>query len=290
MKLWGGRFKQKPNQLAWEFNASINVDRRLAAQDVQGSLAWARSLRRAGTITKKEQAQIVEGLNKILVEFEKGQFTFEPTDEDIHTAVERRLHEMIGETAGKLHTGRSRNDQVATDFRLWLMAHIQYLDDALKDLQHIFIDRAEQDIEQVIPGYTHLQRAMPILLSHWWLSFLWPLQRDRQRLNELYARTAVLPLGSAALTGTSVPIDRDRLCEELGFLQPSPNSIDAVSNRDFAAEFLFIASLIGIHLSKLAESIVLFTSQEFKFFEDVLVGHRIQKNSPRKESFAISKK
>ncbi len=267
MPLWHGRFKNQPDALMWELNASIDFDQRLAEQDVRGSIAWAAALESAGVLTAVEQSEISEGLQAILVEFQTGEFAFEPGDEDIHTAVERRLGEMIGPLAGKLHTGRSRNDQVATDFRLWLLDHIPQLDAVLKGLQTVLIERAEADFEVIMPGYTHLQRAQPILLSHWWLSHFWPLQRDRERLAELKSRVAILPLGCGALTGVPFEIDRTALTESLGFDSPAPNSLDAVSDRDFAAEFLFVAAMIGTHLSKLAENIVLFTSAEFGFFE-----------------------
>jgi argininosuccinate lyase len=189
------------------------------------------------------------------------------SDEDIHTAVERRLEEIIGPLAGKLHTGRSRNDQVATDFRLWLMEGLPDLKNALQQLQKALLERAEAELEILVPAYTHLQRAQPILLGHWWLSFFWPLQRDQDRFAQLHQRTAVLPLGSGALAGTPYRVDRAALAHELGFLEPSPNSLDAVSDRDFAAEFLFCAALTGVHLSKLAEAVTLFSSVEFSFIE-----------------------
>jgi argininosuccinate lyase len=265
--LWHGRFDQDPDAQMWALNASIGFDIRLAEQDVRGSLAWAAALEAAAVLTAEEFAQIVGGLQAILVEFQTGEFTVKPGDEDIHTAVERRLGELIGPLAGKLHTGRSRNDQVATDFRLWLLDHLPQLDAALTEMQSALIARAEADLEVIMPGYTHLQRAQPILLSHWWLSHFWPLQRDRERLSEMKTRVAVLPLGCGALAGVPFEIDRIALAESLGFDIPAPNSLDAVSERDFAAEFLFVAALIGTHLSKLAENIVLFTSAEFGFLE-----------------------
>ena len=267
MTLWGGRFGEKIDPNAWDLNASIHFDQRLADQDVRGSLVWATGLYNAGVLTENEWAQISQGLRAIQAEFASGSFLIVEHDEDIHTAVERRLGELIGPLAGKLHTGRSRNDQVATDFRLWLLDHIPLLDAALAELQAALLWRAEHDLDVFMPGYTHTQRAQPILLSHWWLSHFWPLQRDRQRLEELQQRTASLPLGSAALAGTSFPIDRDALAQELGFIGPALNSLDAVSDRDFAAEFLFCAALIGVHLSRLAEAMILFSSAEFGFFE-----------------------
>jgi argininosuccinate lyase len=267
MPLWHGRFEKNPDALMWELNASIAFDQRMAEQDVRGSLAWALALESAGVLMVAEQSEISEGLQAILAEFQAGEFSFEPGDEDIHTAVERRLSELIGPLAGKLHTGRSRNDQVATDFRLWLLDHIPQLDTVIKGMQSVLIERAESDIDVIMPGYTHLQRAQPILLSHWWLSHFWPLQRDRERLAELKTRVASLPLGCGALAGVPFAIDRVALAKTLGFDSPAPNSLDAVSDRDFAAEFLFVTALIGTHLSKLAENFVLFTSAEYGFFE-----------------------
>jgi len=265
--LWGGRFAQKLDAAAWDLNSSLSVDQRMAIQDVDGSLAWADALHKAKILLDDEHAQIALGLAIVKEEFTSGKFSFAPSDEDIHTAVERRLTELIGATAGKLHTGRSRNDQVATDFRLWMLQTIPALDAALKDLQSALIQQSESAGETLMPGYTHLQRAQPILLAHWWLSHFWPLQRDRERLADLIKRVSVLPLGSGALAGTPVPVDRVELAESLGFANVSQNSMDAVSDRDFAAEFLFCATMIGIHLSKLSEQIVLYTSAEFGFFE-----------------------
>jgi len=267
MTLWGGRFSTKLNDQAWDLNSSLAVDRRLAIQDVDGSLAWADALHKANILLDKEYASVSLGLATVKEEFAVGRFSFAPSDEDIHTAVERRLTELIGSVAGKLHTGRSRNDQVATDFRLWMLGAIPALDTALKDLQSAFVEQAELAGETPMPGYTHLQRAQPILLSHWWLSHYHPLQRDRERLIDLTARVSVMPLGSSALAGTPIPVDRVALAESLGFAAASPNSLDAVSDRDFAAEYLFCATMIGIHLSKLAEQIILYATAEFGFFE-----------------------
>jgi argininosuccinate lyase len=267
MTIWGGRFSAKLNDHAWDLNSSLLVDKRMAIQDVEGSRAWANALQCAGILTKKEHTSISNGLVAIKEEFASGRFSFVPSDEDIHTAVERRLTELIGDTGGKLHTGRSRNDQVATDFRLWMLQNIPVLDGAVKDLQSAMVAQAEKASETILPGYTHLQRAQPVLLAHWWLSHYWPLQRDRARLRDLTARVSVLPLGSGALAGAPFDIDRIQLANTLGFADVSQNSMDAVSDRDFAAEYSFCATMIGIHLSKLAEQMVLFTSAEFGFFE-----------------------
>ncbi len=292
MTLWHGRFDTDPNAEMFALNASLPFDQRLAEQDVRGSLAWAAALRDAGLLAPEEHARLADGLQAILDEFQSGRFVFAPEDEDIHTAVERRLGELIGPLAGKLHTGRSRNDQVATDFRLWLLEEaLPNLDAALRGLPAALITRAEEALpplqpsphwgegaaagrgwgeggrgEVVMPGYTHLQRAQPVLLSHWWLSHFWPLQRDRERLTDLRPRVAVLPLGCGALAGAPFPVNRVALAEALGFDFPAPNSLDAVSDRDFAAEFLFAAALIGVHLSKLAEQVILYSSAEFGFF------------------------
>ena len=265
MKLWSGRSSGSVNSAVAALNDSLPFDQRLAKQDVRGSIAWARALAKASVLTQAEADEIVRGLETISGEFERGEFAFAESDEDIHTAVERRLTELIGPVAGKLHTGRSRNDQVATDFRLWVMEAIQWMDAEVRDLQATLIARAEQDMGVILPGYTHTQRAQPILLSHWWLAHLWALQRDRARLHDLNSRTAVSPLGSGALAGTAFPIDRDALSTSLGFASAAPNSLDAVSDRDFAAEFLFCASLLGLHLSRLAESLILYSTSEFAF-------------------------
>jgi argininosuccinate lyase len=267
MTLWGGRFTQKMDSAAWNLNLSLPVDRRLASQDLEGSLVWAAALHQAGILSDEEYKDTSAGLKIIQDEFDSQMFSYQPGDEDIHSAVERRLTELIGPAAGRLHTGRSRNDQVATDFRLWVLQTIPAIDTAIAGLQAVLITRAEAAQEMLMPGYTHLQRAQPVLLAHWWLAHFWPLQRDRERLAQITGRTAILPLGSGALAGTSVPVDRNAMANALGFSAPSPNSIDAVSDRDFAAEFLFCATLCGIHLSRLAEVIVLFTSAEFGFFE-----------------------
>jgi argininosuccinate lyase len=266
MTLWGGRFTQKLDPSAEVFNRSLSFDQRLAREDVAGSSAWAGALGRAGILTREETKQIQTGLKTIAAEIESGQFVLSGTDEDIHTAVERHLGELIGPVAGKLHTGRSRNDQVATDLRMWLMNTLPKLDAAMAGLQASLLNRALSDLAVLMPGYTHLQRAQPVLLSHWWLSHFWPLQRDRERFAQLRMRTAVLPLGSGALSGTPYPIDRSALAKALGFTSVSPNSIDAVSDRDFAAEFLFDATMTAVHLSRLSEDMVLFTSSEFGFF------------------------
>lgn len=265
MSLWGGRFQGKSDADAWKLNASIEFDQRLAIQDVTGSIAWAQQLHQIGILSTSEYQEIHNGLIQILNEFEQSSFNFLPGDEDIHSAVERRLYEIIGSTAGKLHTGRSRNDQVSTDFRLWLLEAIPTLITAIRQIQTQLVKRAEQDIQIVMPSYTHLQRAQPVLLSHWWLSFFWPLERDIERLTFTLRECGIMPLGSGAAAGTSFAVNRNELANQLGFTGISQNSMDAVSDRDFAAQFLFDAAMCGIHLSKLAEQVVLFSTTEFGF-------------------------
>ncbi len=266
-QLWTGRIEGAMDEGAAALNASLAFDMRLALQDLRGSIVWAHALAKIGILTTDEANQIGRGLDKIGKEIAGGIFALAATDEDIHTTVERRLGELIGEAAGKLHTGRSRNDQVTTDFRLWLMEADDRLHHAIRRLQESLVNRSEQDFGIAMPGYTHTQRAQPVLLSHWWLSHFWALDRDAGRLSQLRARTAVCPLGSGALAGTAFPVDREAIARELGFARPSDNSIDAVSDRDFAAEFLFFTALLGVHLSRLADALILFSTSEFGFVE-----------------------
>lgn len=266
MTLWGGRFQSKMDPAAWDLNTSLPFDQRLAIEDVQGSIAWSDQLAQIGVLSAEDHIAIQTGLQKIHNEFQNQTFIFSETDEDIHSAVERRLYELAGTPAGKLHTGRSRNDQVATDFRLWILNHLPALQQAIRNFQQCLVSRAEKDIEIYMPAYTHLQRAQPILLSHWWLSHFWPLQRDRQRLDFVRSQAAVLPLGSGAVAGSGFPVDRNALARALGFDRACENSIDGVSDRDFVAEFLFSMALSATHLSKLAEQVILFSTAEFGFF------------------------
>lgn len=264
-KLWGGRFAKGTDALVHEFNASLRFDQRLAAQDVAGSQAWARGLVGAGVLTQAEADTIIAGLAHVGEELANGRFLFHPADEDIHTAVERRLTELVGPVGGKLHTGRSRNDQVATDFRLWLLDACDQVAAMLTDLQQALIDSATANLNLPMPGYTHLQHAQPVTWGHWVLSHFWPLVRDQERLAQVRQRTAILPLGSGALAGTAFPIDRQALADELGFVAISQNSLDGVSDRDFATDFLYAATMIGLHLSRVSEQLVLFSSSEFGF-------------------------
>ena len=264
-KLWGGRFSGETDPLMEAFNASIDFDRRLWAADIRGSQAYARALADAGLLTADEADQIVKGLEQVANEWRNGVFVLVEGDEDIHTANERRLTELIGPVAGKLHTGRSRNDQVATDLRLWLREEIDGLRGHLRELIEVTVERAEREIDLLMPGYTHLQPAQPIRWSHWLLSHAWAWRRDAQRLDELAARVNVMPLGSGALAGNPFPIDRRRLAVDLGFAGVTHNSLDGVSDRDFVAEFLFWSTMTMLHLSRLAEDLIIYSSNEFHF-------------------------
>eukprot|EP00038_Savillea_parva_P008263 m.175798 g.175798 ORF g.175798 m.175798 type:complete len:470 (+) comp14054_c0_seq1:2280-3689(+) len=266
-KLWGGRFSGKTDPIMEQFNASIAYDKRMWKEDIAGSVAYVKGLAKISIVTEAERDAIIEGLGKVAEEWRAGIFEIKPGDEDIHTANERRLTELIGEPAGKLHTGRSRNDQVATDMRLWLMAEIDTLRAKLAELIHVNVQRAEADIDAVFPGYTHLQRAQPIRWSQWIMSHTWPLIRDFERLGEIKARTSEMPLGSGALAGHPFGIDRVALAADLGFDRPSPNSLDATAGRDFVAEFLMWASLTTVHLSKWAEDLSMYASKEFGFVQ-----------------------
>ncbi len=265
MTLWGGRFSEAADDSLRALNDSLRFDIRMVREDIRGSQQYAKALARAGVISDDECAHIRGGLDVIRQEFENNSFQFAPEDEDIHTAVERRLIELVGAVGGKLHTGRSRNDQVATDFRLWCLRAADEMDDLLHALQVALIGQAEEHIETLMPGYTHLQPAQPITAAHWLMSFFWMVRRDRQRLLQARERTAFSPLGSGALAGTPFPIDRADLADALGFHSHSQNSLDAVSDRDFVAELLFVLALIGTHLSRLGEDIILYSNPSFGF-------------------------
>jgi len=262
-KLWGGRFAGKTDPGFAEFNNSFRFDRRLFAADVTASIAYCEALEGAGVLTAEEGNQIRGALKEIL---EKSSVS-DSSAEDVHSFVEGRLIELTGDLGRKLHTGRSRNDQVATDFRLWLREAIDDLNAIVRDFQTALVDFAESNRDAVIPGYTHLQRAQPVLLAHWCLAYFEMLARDRERLGEARARVNVMPLGSAALAGTSFAIDREALARSLGFAAVSRNSLDAVSDRDFCVEFLSACSLIMVHLSRLAEDIILYATTEFGILE-----------------------
>ena len=266
-KMWGGRFSAQMDELMERFNASFGFDRRLYAADVRGSIAYAAALAKADLISEAEAGQLITGLQQVNQEFEDGVFVPQPGDEDIHTAVERRLGELVGAVAGKLHTGRSRNDQAATDVRLYLLQKVDLLYALVRDLQQAVLDKAKSHLHVVMPGYTHLQQAQPVLFSHWLLSFFWMLQRDRERLQQLRSRVSILPLGSGALAGHSLGIDRAFLARELGFERLSENSLEAVGDRDHLLEFLAWAAILQTHLSRLAEDLIIWSTHEFSFVE-----------------------
>jgi len=267
MKLWGGRFKGKTDPGFAEFNNSFSFDRRLFAVDVVGSIAYCRALEAAGVLAANEAREICDALDAILKKGEDPDYFNDCSAEDVHSFVEARLIEATGDLGRRLHTGRSRNDQVATDFRLWMRIVIDDLDETVSDTQSSLLDFAEANREVVIPGYTHLQRAQPVLLAHWCLAYFEMLARDRERFADVRRRVNILPLGSAALAGTSLPIDREALAQSLGFDAVSRNSLDAVSDRDFCVEFLSACSLVMVHLSRLAEDIILYATTEFGFLE-----------------------
>lgn len=265
MSLWGGRFSQASDEDLRALNDSIEFDHVLYAEDIEGSIVYARALADAGVITSAEADDIIAGLRQVMQEFDTDSFEFAEDDEDIHTAVERRLTEFVGDLGGKLHTGRSRNDQVATDFRLWSMRSADNLGGELRQLQLALITVAENHCETVLPGYTHLQPAQPISVAHWLMSFFWMLERDQHRLRAARERMAECPLGSGALAGNPFPIDRQQIAADLGFERPSENSLDAVSDRDFVADLLYSVSLCAIHLSRLAEDILIYSNPAFGF-------------------------
>ncbi len=267
MKLWGGRFNKPTDQLVDEFTASIHFDHHLAQVDIQGSIVHAKMLKQCDVLSEQEQQQIEAGLTTILQRIEQGQVEFRVSDEDIHMNVERLLHEEIGALAGKLHTGRSRNDQVATDLHLYLREQVNALIEKLNKVQQALFDQAEQHVDTILPGYTHLQRAQPVRLAHHLLAYFWMLQRDVERLQDSLKRINSCPLGAGALAGAGFEFDRAWVAQQLGFDTVYENSLDAVSDRDFVVEFLSHASLIMMHLSRLSEELVLWASKEFSFIE-----------------------
>ncbi|MGE0667360.1 MAG: argininosuccinate lyase [Sphingomonadales bacterium] len=264
-KLWGGRFAGGPAAIMERINASISFDRKLHAQDIAASKAHCAMLAATGIISDADAAAILQGLDQIRGEIEAGDFAIDPALEDIHMHVESRLARIIGDAAGRLHTARSRNDQVATDFRLWVRDAIDNLDGDLADLQRALLARAEEHAATLMPGFTHLQVAQPVTFGHHLMAYVEMIGRDRGRLAGARARLNENPLGSAALAGTSFPIDRHMTAKALGFDRPTANSLDAVSDRDFALEFLSAASICAVHLSRLAEELVVWSSAQFRF-------------------------
>lgn len=263
--MWGGRFEAGPSALMEAINASIDVDRRLVFHDITASLAHCKMLIRQGIIGEDDGGAIVEGLEAVRAEAEAGRLAFDRALEDVHMNVEARLAALIGDAAGRLHTARSRNDQVATDFRLWLRDALDDLDAGIARLQAVLIDRAEDHAATIMPGFTHLQTAQPVTLGHHLLAYVEMLGRDRGRFADARRRLNECPLGAAALAGTSFPIDRRMTAHALGFDRPCANSLDAVSDRDFAVEFLAAAALAAVHLSRLAEELVIWSAEPFGF-------------------------
>mgnify|MGYP001317341368 FL=1 len=266
-KIWGGRFSSSSNKLMEEFNSSILFDKKLYKQDIEASIVHAEMLCKQKIISEKDFKLIKTGLNKIKTEISNNNFTFSIKLEDIHMNIENRLVDLIGDAGKKLHTGRSRNDQVATDIKLWLRDNIDQIEINLKLLQKTLIDKSELYYDMLMPGYTHLQVAQPVTFGHHLLAYVEMLGRDRGRLTDCRKRLNELPLGSAALAGTSYPIDRDFVSKKLGFDKPTKNSMDGVSDRDFAVEFMSATSLIAIHLSRLAEELVIWSSDRFNFIK-----------------------
>ena len=267
MRLWGGRFEGSSAEAFERLNESLSVDRRLWREDIDGSRAHARMLGACGIVPAEDAAAMLSGLDQIAAEMASGAFVFVPGDEDIHTAVERRLTEIAGDAGRRLHTARSRNDQAATDTLLWIRRHCQAQAAALRELAGVLIARADEHIDTILPGYTHLQRAQPVRLAHHLLAYVWMLGRDRTRLAAAITATEECPLGSGALSGVGFPVDRAMVAEELGFARPSPNSLDAVASRDAMADYLAFAAQLGVHLSRLGAELVMWSSEEFGFVE-----------------------
>ncbi|MEJ2107623.1 MAG: argininosuccinate lyase [Acidiferrobacteraceae bacterium] len=266
-KPWGGRFDAPTDSLVEEFTASIGFDKRLYRYDIRGSIAHATMLAAVGVLTAKERGAIVEGLQQIEREIESGQFAWSVELEDVHMNIEARLIDRVGDVGKKLHTGRSRNDQVATDIRLFLREAIDEIVVAIQSLQSVLVDLAEREVDTLMPGYTHLQPAQPVSFGHHMLAWFEMLQRDAERMHDCRRRVNIMPLGSAALAGTTYPLDRALTAKELGFDVPAANSLDAVSDRDFAIEFVSAAALIMMHLSRFSEELILWSSAQFGFVD-----------------------
>jgi len=264
-KPWGGRFERSVDAFTEEFGASLPVDKRMADQDIRGSIAHARMLAEQGIIPAKDAETIVEGLSQVYREIADGSFVFDIADEDIHMAVERRLIDIVGPVGGKLHTARSRNDQVALDTRLYAKEAALRLAEALNALRSALIVRAEEHMGVIMPGYTHLQKAQPVLFSHHALAYAWMLSRDLTRVRHAYEAADVLPLGSAALAGTTFPLDRQAVADTLGFSAVSANSMDSVSDRDFLLDITYACAVTQVHLSRLCEELILWSTEEFGF-------------------------
>ncbi|WP_028845395.1 argininosuccinate lyase [Thermodesulfovibrio thiophilus] len=266
-KPWGGRFKDKTAKILEEFSESVSFDRRLWKEDIEGSIAHAKMLHKQGIIDDKELNQLIEGLQEISKEIEEGRFVFRTELEDVHMNIERALIDKIGATGAKLHTARSRNDQVATDLRLYLRKEVSEIVELIHALQKTLISLAEKNIDTLMPGYTHMQKAQPVLLGHHLLAYAWMLKRDLERFKESLKRINQCPLGACAIAGSSLPIDREFTARELGFEGVIPNSMDAVSDRDFVLDVLYAGSVVMMHLSRLCEELIIWSTDEFKFIE-----------------------
>ncbi len=266
-KLWGARFDKKSDSLADLFTFSISYDYRLAKYDCIGSIAHALMLGKQGIISKSDASKIATGLRKILVQINSGKFKYDPKAEDIHTDIQNRLKALIGAPADRLHTGRSRNDQVVLDVKLYILDHILHLAVAIEDLQNAILDFAKKNNDVIIPGYTHLQQAQVVLLAHHMLAYIEMLERDKSRLEDCFNRTNVMPLGACALSGTSLKTDRAYVAELLGFAQVARNSMDVVSDRDFLVELISTCSITAMHLSRISEDLILWATKEFNFID-----------------------
>ena len=267
MPMWEGRFSKKLDERTNDFNSSIKFDHRMYKQDIKGSIAHSKMLSKQGIIKEEEAKSIIEGLNKILEDLENGKLEFDPNSEDIHMFIEEELTKRIGDNGKKLHTARSRNDQVVLDIRMYLKEEVEELKEKLKELIHTFIKKAEENMNTIMPGYTHMQRAQPVTFAHHLIAYVQMFLRDLERLNETYKRIDVCPIGSCALAGTTYMIDREFEAKELGFSKITDNSLDGVSDRDFIIELLSDISIIMMHLSRISEEIILWCSWEFKFIE-----------------------
>ncbi len=266
-KMWGGRFSEVPSKFVEEFGAVINVETRLCPYDIQGSLAHVTMLGETGILNAEDVKAIQDGLKVVAKEIEDGKFTFKAEDEDIHMAIEKRLIELIGPAGGRLHTGRSRNDQCCVDSYLYFRDAAKQCQELILEIQKAIFKQAEENFGKIMPGFTHLQTAQPVLVSHWIMAYFWMLKRDYDRLQGFLDRLCECPLGAAALAGTDFPIDRWSTAKQLGFKKPTENSIDSVADRDYCIEFGSIAATSYMHLSRLCEEIIIFSSQEYKFLE-----------------------
>ncbi len=265
--VWEGRFKEEASKELIDFTSSVDIDKKLALYDIEGSIAHTKMLVKSGIIEKKDGEKIIGGLRKIKKECKDNKFEFKKTDEDVHTAIERRLIELVGEIGKKLHTARSRNDQIVLDEKLYLRDKVKEIIDKIKKLQKVFVDKAEKSLDIVIPGYTHLQQSQPLLLSHYFLAFVEMLERDRKRFENTYKNLDVLPLGSCACCGTSLPVDRKYLAEILNFSSISENSYDTVADRDFIIDVCTDCVILMLHLSRFSEDIIIWNTEEFKFIQ-----------------------